>query len=99
MTTRMVFDDGSEMELLHRYALRYRQADRTMDIGFELALEPNVDRLIHAETISRWNDPHKNEIADEAERRKILSRVEEYCRAKKFPFRTLSLPEGPDSAT
>jgi hypothetical protein len=89
LTTRHVFDDGAKMSVLHRYALRLEVSGRSVDIGFEQALEPGVDRLIHEESILVWNGSEGELAVTPAEREAILEKVEEYCKAKRLTYRVI----------
>ncbi len=75
------------MLVLHRYALRFEIDGRSIDIGFEQALEPGVDRLIHEDSILLWNASGKETNVTSTERAAILARVEQYCAVKGFAYR------------
>ena len=62
-----------------------------MDLGFEQALEPGVDRLIHEGSIRIWNGPRGDTHVTSAERSEILARVEEYCRVKGLTYRVIGV--------
>jgi hypothetical protein len=77
-----------------RMALRYVAADgRTLTIGFEQALEPEVDRLVHPQSIERVGVDEATPISDE-ERTELLARVAEYCRAKRLRYRLTEASSG-----
>lgn len=82
------FSDGCRATLLHRYAIRLEQNSWHVDIGFEQALETNIDRIIHAESIFEWSDNHGNKktVSDE-EKNDILRKLFEYCDAKALSYR------------
>lgn len=91
-TTRHRFPDGGEIVLLHRYALRYIANDgREFSIGFEQALEPGVDRLIHPASIEAVGPAHSVQISEQ-ERTELLARVLDYCSAKRFTYRVVDAP-------
>ncbi len=85
LTTDHRFADGAYISLIHRYALRYQIEGRSVEVGFEAALEPGIDRLIHEETIVRW-DGTQDEVT-QAERGDVIRRIEEYCRLKGLTYR------------
>jgi hypothetical protein len=74
------------MSVLHRYALQFALGERSINIGFEQAFEPGVDRLIHEESIVQWNEPIGEAVTPE-ERIATLGRVEQYCAAKGLSYR------------
>lgn len=96
-TTRKNFEDGSVLKELHRYALRYESKERSIDIGFEQALEPDVDRLVHLETIHRWNSPHDQQPLTSDERKDILSKIKAYCEEKRLTYRLIGSLDVPDA--
>jgi hypothetical protein len=89
LTTRHTFDDGAKASVLHRYALRLEVGDRTIDIGFEQALEPGVDRLIHGGSIQAWDTPAGGLPVAANERAEILARVIHYCEVKGLTYRVV----------
>lgn len=86
-TTRKRYEDGSIVKELHRYALRYERGERTVDVGFERALEPDVDRLIHLEAFRHWNPPYEKELITSEERDGIIKKIGKYCDAKGLTYR------------
>lgn len=90
ITTRYRYADGARMAVLHKYAVRFEFAGRWVDFGFEQALEPGIDRLIHADSMLNWNSLDGSEVAVSAgDKADLISRAEEYCRAKGFTFRII----------
>ena len=63
-----------------------------MEIGFEQALEPGVDRLIHEGTIQVWRTPQGDVPVTPAERSAIVERVIEYCKIKEMTYRVVRAP-------
>jgi len=86
-STRHRFNDGSMLRTLHRYALRYEINGRKLDIGFEQALEPQIDRLIHLNTISHWNPPDDQCMLTDDEKRDVLKKISEYCKGKALTYK------------
>ena len=95
LTTTHTFPDGARVSLLHKYALRYESGGRSVEVGFEQALEPAVDRLIHENSIVSWVGPAGETSVTIAERTQILARLEEYCRAKGLTYRVVRDPTPP----
>jgi hypothetical protein len=89
ITTKHRYADGAKMSVLHRYALRYEIGDRVVDFGFEQALEPGVDRLIHESSILKWIGPSGEMIVTSFERVEVVARAEEYCRVKGLTYRVV----------
>lgn len=89
ITTKHCFADGAKMTVLHRYALRFEIGDRVVDFGFEQALEPDIDRLIHERSILKWIDPSGEMIVTPVERQAVVARAEEYCRIKGLKYRVV----------
>jgi len=81
------FSDGSKLHILHRYALRYEKETHSLDIGFEMALESGVDRIIHSKSIYKWNFPHEAELLSLAEQKDILEKIKFYCESRNLAFR------------
>jgi len=86
----MRFDDGDRLALLHRYAIRYCRDDKYVDIGFEQAIEPDIDRLIHESSISEWAKSGNiiGKVSDK-ERDEILDRIMKYCHDKHLTYRVV----------
>lgn len=95
-TTKHRFADGATMSVLHRYALRFERDGWSIDIGFEQALEPGVNRLVHESSIAEWNGTDGRKPVTSQERADVLARVKEYCLAKSMTYRVV--PAG-DAAT
>jgi hypothetical protein len=89
LTTKHRFADGAKMSVLHRYALRLEIGGRVVDFGFEQALEPGVDRLIHEGSILKWVGPSGEMIVTPAERAAVVAKAEEYCRVKGLAYRVV----------
>jgi hypothetical protein len=89
LTTKHTFPDGTRISVIHRYALRYQVGERSVDIGFEQALEHGIDRLIHEASISTWSGPGGESAVTGAERAEISAKVKEYCRAKGLTFQVI----------
>ena len=87
ITTRYSFNDGAKIILLHKYALRLEINNRTIDMGFERPLEPNIDRLIHEESLMQWITPGGILQVTPSERIEIIERIKQYCLAKGFTYR------------
>ncbi|MGH8522761.1 MAG: Imm74 family immunity protein [Gammaproteobacteria bacterium] len=84
------FSDGSTLAEVHQYCIRYTDpAGRSVEIGFEMAAQPDVDYIIHRSTIDQWNGPHKGPISDQ-DRERILQRLVEYCEARNLHFRIVA---------
>ena len=83
------FADGSSLTEIHQYCIRYVDADgRFVDIGFEAAVEPEVDNLIHESTIERWSLP-QGQLISPADRARIMTRLVEYCESHSLRFRVV----------
>jgi hypothetical protein len=78
------------MRVLHRYALRFERKDWVIDIGFEQALEPGVDRLIHEKSIELWRSALGQRPVTADEKAELLSLVKEYCEAKRIRYRVVN---------
>lgn len=89
MTTKHNFPDGAKASLLHRYALKIEIGDRAVEIGFEQALEPGIERLIHEGTISVWKTPQGDVPVTAIERATVLAKVVEYCKIKELTYRVV----------
>ena len=89
LTTKHKFPDGATLRELHRYALRFELGNRSVDIGFEQALEHGVDRLIHEESVVQWNGSNGEAVTPE-ERAAIIDRVRQYCAVKGLTYRIVS---------
>src|SRR5256885_1269305 len=90
ITTSHKFSDGAMMSVLHKYSLRYDLGERHVEIGFEQASEPGIDRLIHEGTIVEWVASNGAVATVSApERSEILARVAEYCRLKGLAYRVV----------
>jgi hypothetical protein len=86
-TTRKRFPDGSIIMEVHRYAIRYVIGDRSVDVGFEQAFEPGVDRLIHLGAVRHWNAPHDREVMAVADQNDLVQKLQSYCRDKRLRCR------------
>lgn len=84
---RQSFNDGSSLWVLHRYALRYELNGRILDIGFEQALEPSIDRLIHVNTILHWNVPNDQIMLTDEEKRDVVEKILEYCNVRALTYK------------
>lgn len=89
-SARQSFDDGSNLFVLHRYALRYAMDGHTLDIGFEQALEPGIDRLIHVNTITHWSAPNEQVMLTDDEKRDVVEKIQEYCNVRALSYRLVS---------
>lgn len=89
--TKHTFPDGSRISVMNRYVLRYEQGGRSVDVGFEIALLDGIDRLIHGESILKWNAPYADQSIDDRERRDILKKIEEYCQDKGLTSRLVGM--------
>jgi len=88
-STKFNFDDGTCLVWLHRYALRYIDGDKAVDIGFEISVgTPNCDRVIHADSFVKWNHPFEDVLLSPEERIGILKKVICYCEKKGYRYRT-----------
>lgn len=90
ITTKHSFADGVKISLLHRYALQLEKDGRAIEVGFEQARQPGIDRLIHRESILVWKTKGPEEPVTLDERSEIVARIEEYCRLKGLTFRVVS---------
>lgn len=79
LSTRERFDDGSSLEPVNRYTIRYREAGRYVDVGFEDAVSDEVDRLVHAGSIEHWHGDKGMLPVTEAEKREVLQKISRYC--------------------
>jgi hypothetical protein len=95
MTTKHTFPDGAKASLLHRFALKLEVGERIVEIGFEQAFEPGVERLIHQGSIQVWKTPQGDVAATAAEKAAILERVIEYCKIKELTYRVVDIGGGP----
>jgi hypothetical protein len=80
-------DDGTVVEVMHRYALRIKYLGHDYSIGFEIACEDKVDRLIHPNSIERINIEGSTPVVSEEERVTLVSKVVEYCRLNRLTYR------------
>lgn len=87
LTTRC-FDDKSRIEFLHRFALRYIEGDKSVDIGFDSRGEKflSTSRAIVAGSIKKWNYPFDNEFIDKEKKKEILDKVITYCKEKRIKY-------------
>ena len=85
--SRVKFPEGT-VRFGHRYALVVEIGQESFSIGFESALEPGVDRLIHPKTMERVNHDHttKNNLLP-SEKSAVLSLVLRYCEKNKLTYR------------
>jgi hypothetical protein len=83
----MRFDDGTVVEVAHRYALRILYNKCEYGIGFENACEKSIDRLIHKSSMKRISVEGEEVDVSEEERSILLSRVVEYCEKNKLKYR------------
>lgn len=90
MTTKHAFPGGEKASLLHRFALKLEVGERFVEIGFEQAFEPGVERLIHEGSIRVWKTPQGDVPVSAAERSAILERVIEYCKIKELTYRVVN---------
>lgn len=96
MTTKHTFLNGDKVSLLHRFALKLEAGERFVEIGFEQAFEPGVERLIHEGSIQVWKTPQGDVPVSSAERSVILERVIEYCKIKELTYRVVRASSGPE---
>jgi hypothetical protein len=90
MTTKYTCLTGEKVSILHRFALKIEVGSRFVEVGFEQALEPGVERLIHEESIKTWKTPEGDVPVAASERKYIIARVQEYCEAKGLRYRVVS---------
>jgi hypothetical protein len=95
MTTKHTFPGGEKVSLLHRFALKLEVGGRFVEVGFEQAFEPGVERLIHEDSIRVWKTPQGDVPVTAAERAVILARVIEYCKLKELTYRVIGSSGGP----
>jgi hypothetical protein len=95
MTTKHTFPDGAKVSLLHRFALKLKVGDRVVEVGFEQAFEPGVERLIHEGSIMVWKTPQGDVPITPAERSVILERLIEYCKIKELTYRVVGVGDRP----
>jgi hypothetical protein len=89
MTTKHTFVNGVKVSLLHRFALKLEIGQRFVEVGFEQAFEPGVERLIHEGSIRVWKTRQGDVPVTAAERSAILERVVEYCKIKELTYRVV----------
>ena len=89
MTTKHTFPGGEKASLLHRFALKLEVGERFVEVGFEQAFEPGVERLIHEGSIRVWKTQQGDLSVSSAERSAILERVIEYCKIKELTYRVV----------
>lgn len=94
MTTQHTFSSGEKVSLLHRFALKLEVGERFVEVDFEQALQPGVERLIHERSIQVWKTPRGDIPISAAERSAILERVIEYCRIKELTYRVVPANDG-----
>lgn len=89
MTTKHTFASGEKVSLLHRFALKLEIGERFVEVGFEQAFEPGVERLIHEGSIQVWKTLQGDVPVTAAERSAILERVIQYCKIKELTYRVV----------
>lgn len=83
------FSDGSRLRFQHRFALRYFEDGRYVDIGFENAIGDPVDRLIHVWSAVEWRDINSDlriGLISTVEREQVAQKVEQYCRERGLTY-------------
>lgn len=85
--SRIEFPEGT-VRFGHRYALIVEIGQETFSIGFESALEPGIDRLIHPNSMERVNRDHttKSDLLP-SEKSAVMSLVLRYCEKNKLTYR------------
>jgi hypothetical protein len=86
------FSDGSRLRFQHRYALRYFEGRRYIDVGFAVAVGMSVDRLIYVWSIKDWRDAESNMRVGEVspiEREEIAKKMEIYCRERGWTYQRI----------
>lgn len=92
--TRHTFSDGWQIRSLHRYALEVIAGERRIDVGFEAAYEPGIDRLIHEHTIRVWRTRTGEVPVTATERAEVMKRLIEYCSARGMTYRVVQSEGG-----
>jgi hypothetical protein len=87
ITTKHTFPGGEKASLLHRSAMKLEVGARFVEVGFEQAFEPGIERLIHEDSIQAWRTAQGDVPVTPAERAYILDRVVEYCKIKNLSYR------------
>jgi hypothetical protein len=86
--TKIRLNDGTVVEIAHRYALRIIIEARQYSIGFEDACEPDVDRIIHKNSIERVEGACQGDFAiSDEERSTLILKVVEFCAANRYSYR------------
>jgi hypothetical protein len=81
ISTKVNFPDGSSLEPLHRMALRYSEAGKTLDIGYDhVPWSKNYDLVV--ETIDKWNPPNEHVIITDEKVKEIFDKVVIYSRKR-----------------
>lgn len=82
------FDDESRIEFLHRFALRYVEGNRSVDIGFDQRGEKylSTSRAIMAKSINNWNFPFDHDTIDIEKKKEVLSKLVTYCNEKRINY-------------
>jgi len=85
----LTFKDGSQIKELHRYALRYIEGEKYVDVGFEISVNNTADKILHDETINRWTDSKSSKpgsIITNEEKKEIISKIDLFCKKRRITY-------------
>lgn len=91
-SSTQVFADGSRLQFQHRYALRYLEDQRYVDVGFEAAIGKPFDRMIHAWSARDWYDARSGERLGSVsvdKRSAIACKIERYCQERGWTYKRI----------
>ena len=82
---RSKIDEDTRLSSWGRDEYKYIENDHAMIINAELGSNPS--RIVYIESIKRWLPPYESEPVTEADRERILAKVEAYLQKHKITYR------------
>ncbi|MCL4486770.1 MAG: Imm74 family immunity protein [Chloroflexi bacterium] len=66
-------DEGFSVEVTGRVGLRYREADKVLDVDSEVGEHPYM--VIYGDSLKRWEPPHEDDLLDDRKRSQIIENI------------------------